>query len=205
MTCLMYFLLFFLGGLATPFMLNPTPSQVAVSPTIQAPIEVAVEPTIQAPEERFEVYDVFDYAEGIFEPELWRVAGMEELPTTTFTYWRLREQEDVIVFFLYIHYDMGVTEEGINEYFSEEGFDVLLANYIPYTRSAECRVGDLRLYEFTSSSDNVKRLLRYWVDPVSDTRVMGVNAIAPTTHLRLLNDYSARLFPELPSCEAVEE
>jgi hypothetical protein len=157
------------------------------------------------PNPQREIYYVLDYADDIFEPELWRMASAAEEVGDTYVTWRLREQDDTLFFFVYFHFDSGATEAAIADYFDDEGFEALLVNYAPYEKTGECSLGDLQLYEFLSSRETIKRVMRYWVLRESDTRVMGVNAIAQTTQIALLNDYSARVFPDLPSCEAVSE
>jgi hypothetical protein len=152
-----------------------------------------------------EIFYVLDYADDLFEPELWRMAGASEEAANTYVTWRLREQEDMLFFFVYYHFDEGATEAAIDDYFDEDGFASLLVNYTPYEMTDQCNLGNLRLYEFMSERDGVKRIMRYWVLRESETRVMGVNAIAPSTHITLFNDYSARVFSDLPSCEAVSE
>jgi hypothetical protein len=152
-----------------------------------------------------EIFYVLDYADDLFEPELWRMASASEEAGDTYVTWRLRELDDTLFFFVYFHFDGGATEAAIDDYFDDEGFEALLVNYTPYEKTSECRLGNLRLYEFVSERETVKRVMRYWVLRESDTRVMGVNAIVQTTQIALLNEYSARVFPDLPSCEAVSE
>jgi hypothetical protein len=157
------------------------------------------------PDPEREIFYVLDYADDLFEPELWRMASAAEEAGDTYVTWRLREQDDTLFFFVYFHFDTGASDAAIDDYFDDEGFEALLVNYTPYEKTGECSLGNLRLYEFVSESETVKRVMRYWVLRESDTRVMGVNAIAQTTQIALLNEYSARVFPDLPSCEAVSE
>jgi hypothetical protein len=70
------------------------------------------------------------------------------------------------------------------------------------------------LHEFTlayqESSGNVARyVLRYWIDPVSETRVRTWHVAFATTYSdgttdprgrELLDDYSARMYPGFPGC-----
>jgi hypothetical protein len=156
-------------------------------------------------DETHEIFTVLDYSAEHFEPDLWRLSTAEETLDSSFVAWRLREQEDVLFFFVNFHFDAGVTDEVITDYFDTETFDALFVNYMPYIAGDECQLGDLRLYEFTHSGDGGKFVLRYWVEPISETRVMGVNGVAPSTHLKELDEYAERLFPDLPSCDALEQ
>lgn len=159
------------------------------------------EPPPSTPSGQREILTVLAYGDPYFEPELWR-ASAEEQATYTSATWRYQLDPNFLFFFLYLHFDSGATPEAVANYFNEENFRNLLANYEPYRQTAVCTVGDITIYEFISKTGVEPRLLRYWVQIVSPTRVLGVNAAALETQRQMLEDYSLLLFPEAVACEA---
>jgi hypothetical protein len=146
-----------------------------------------------------EIYTALAFGDDVFEPDLWR-ASAEEQETYTSALWNYEDDANVLVYLLYLHFDGGATPEAIDNYFSEETFRTLLANYSPYRQVETCQVGDLRLYEFVAKPGEQRKTLRYWVLPVTDTRVLAVNAVFPDEQIDMLDTYALRLFPEMPSC-----
>ena len=153
-------------------------------------------------ESGYEIVDVLSYGLGIFEPDLWRMAGAEETTNDTHVLWRLRAQEDTLFFFVHLYFSGQVTQARIDAYYDADTFADLLVNYTPYEETATCRVDGLTLYEFHSKRDNINRIMRYWVRQADDRTVLSVNGITAETERDLLDDYGARLFPALPSCDA---
>ncbi len=158
------------------------------------------EPTPSKPPAQREILTVLAYGDPYFESDLWRAAAEEQATYTSAT-WRYQPDPNFLFFFLYLHFDSGATPEAVANYFSEENFRNLLANYEPWRQTAVCTEGDVTLYEFISKTGAEARLLRYWVRVVSPTRVLGVNAAALETQRQMLDDYSLLLFPDAPWCE----
>ncbi|MBC6935377.1 MAG: hypothetical protein DWB42_06020 [Chloroflexi bacterium] len=148
-----------------------------------------------------EIYTVLDYGSEAFEPELWRMAAAEESTTYTSALWRYKLDEEFLFFFLYLHFDGGATEEAVSSYFSGDNLSALLANYEPWRQTGTCTIGDVTIYEFASKVGEQRRILRYWVQVITPTRVLGVNAAAPEDLAEAFDEYAARLFPEAVSCE----
>lgn len=128
------------------------------------------------------------------------MASAEETDIDTHVSWRLREQDDNLFFFLEQPWNGGVTPESLASYYTDTLFESLLVNYTPYLQTAVCSAGELRLYEFRSKRDGIPRILRYWVRPVNDSAALSVNGVFREGDVELLDAYSARLFPALPSC-----
>jgi hypothetical protein len=150
---------------------------------------------------RHEVLFVLDYGAPVFEPDQWRMALAEETATYTSATWRYRLDEEFLFFFLYLHFEGGANEEAVNTYFSGDSLEALLANYEPWRQTNTCEIGDITLYEFVSKTGAERRVLRYWVQTITPTRVLGVNAAVPEASLDLLDEYARRLFPDAVSCE----
>ncbi len=149
-----------------------------------------------------EIYTVLDYGDAALEPELWRMAAAEEAATYTSVLWRYRLDEEFLFFFLYLHFDGGATEEAVTTYFSGDNLKALLANYEPWRETATCTRGAVTVHEFVSKVGQERRILRYWVQTITPTRVLGVNAAVPEAKLDELNTYAEALFPGAASCEA---
>ena len=149
-----------------------------------------------------EIYTVLDYGSATLEPELWRMAAAEEASSYTSVLWRYRLDEEFLFFFLYLHFDSGATEEAVSAYFSGDNLKALLANYEPWRQTATCTFNEVTLYEFVSKTGAERRVLRYWVQTITPTRVLGVNAAAPEANVAELDAYAEALFPGAASCEA---
>ena len=151
-----------------------------------------------------EIFTVLDYGDPIFERDMWRVAGAEEANTYTSVTWRYKPDEQILFFFLYLHFDGGATEEAVSDYFSGENLEALLVNYEPWRQTDNCTLGDVTIYEFVSKLGQERRVLRYWVQTITPTRVLAVNAAVPEAQLDLIEEYAASLFPNAVSCRADE-
>jgi hypothetical protein len=149
-----------------------------------------------------ELYTVLAYGDAFFDTAVWRVAAAEETDGYTSVLYRQRANEDILTFFLYLHFDAGATAAALDDYFDKAGFRALLANYDPWRQTAACVVGDVRIYEFSSKVDEVRRALRYWVRVEAPTRVLGINAVVPEAQAALLDEIGAGLFPDAVSCAA---
>jgi hypothetical protein len=135
-----------------------------------------------------------------FDPSEWSLETSEQDSKNVAT-WR-SDWSGALVFMEYLHYDCGVSEAQIDEYFSPKGFYILFLNYFSFEETAACRVGGLRLYEFDAVFDGADYHTQYYVEQVSPTRVVGIDLIFPAGYRDKLVGYASRLYPELPSCAA---
>lgn len=145
-----------------------------------------------------EIYTVLEYGEGIFEPELWLASAAEQGIRTT-AQWRA-DAIGALAYLDYIHYDAGITAEQIPAIFNQDWFDVTLANYQGWRETTNCQLGDVWLHEISLQESNLKYSMRYWITPVSDTRVLTLFVIFRTDDRDMLEEYAQKLFPDAAVC-----
>ncbi len=93
-------------------------------------------------------------------------------------------------------------EPDLNNFFSDENWNVIFGNYESYQPIAECRTDDgLRLYQFSATEEGFDYAINYWVENDTETRVMDMMIVFPAESTSLMDEYSANLFPELTSCK----
>ncbi len=153
-----------------------------------------------------EIYTVLAFGEDVFEPERWYTSAAESAGRTTATWTAKAESGFVgaLAYADYLHFDGGYTSEGLTELFNDAWFDGVLANYESHTSTTACQSEDgLMLFEFTVNSDGTPYTMRYWVEPVEETRVMALFIVFPAGDVaarRLLETYAQALYPALSIC-----
>ena len=104
--------------------------------------------------------------------------------------------------------------EELDSFFSDTWFEQSFLNWEDVRKINVCFDGDVTLHEFDlafrDAGDNVSRYgLRYWIEPVSETRVRAWHIAIATSYAdgrpnpdgeTLLDDYAARIYPDLPTC-----
>jgi hypothetical protein len=92
-------------------------------------------------------------------------------------------------------------EPDLNNYYSDENWKAIFANYESYERIDECKRDDgLRLYEFKTLNQGFEYKIRYWVESDTDTRIISTMIVFPLDTELLLDEYSSILFPDYPTC-----
>jgi hypothetical protein len=147
---------------------------------------------------RREIYTVLDYGEDVFEPDTWLVSASEKGARTT-AEWR-GDAIGALAYLDYIHYDAGIQPDQIPTIFNKDWFDVTLANYQGWREITNCQLGDTWVHEISLQDNNLKYTMRYWVKPVSDTRVLTLFIIFRTADSAMLDDYAEKLFPDAAVC-----
>ena len=99
-------------------------------------------------------------------------------------------------------YPCGYEELDVDNYFSDENWEIILENYESYTFDAECRNDSgLRLYELFVVADGIDYEMRYWAVNDTDTRVITIMLVFPLGFEDTMDEYSYSLFPTLDTCE----
>ena len=95
----------------------------------------------------------------------------------------------------------GYEEPDLNNFFSDENWQVIFANYESFEAGSACKTDDgLRLYEFKAVTDGFEYHIKYWAQNDTDTRVISTMIVFPVESQSLMDEYSNRLFPKLISC-----
>lgn len=152
----------------------------------------------QSPAAR-EIYTVLAYGDDVFEPDTWLASAREE-PTRTTAEWR-NDAIGGLAYLDYIHFDTPILETQLSDSFGPAWFDAVLFNYDEWRELATCTVDGIVIHEFSLLENNLKYTMRYWIQWVSENRVMALFVIFPTADLENLATYSERLFPNAVTCE----
>jgi hypothetical protein len=162
-----------------------------------------------------ELVTVLNMGADVFEPDLWLASGSETITNTTVSWQSTFESGfSALSFANYLHFDTGYTLDGLDTFFNDDWFEQTFISWEEVEKTNVCFDDDLTLHEFTLAyRDAEDRLtyyaLRYWVEPISETRVMAWHIAFATTYAdgtpntegqTQLDEYSARLYPELPGC-----
>ena len=162
-----------------------------------------------------EIITVLDLGSEVFEPDLWLASAAETSTSTTATWQSTFESGfSALSYINYLHFDGGYTLEGLEDFFNNDWFEQTFINWEDLRQTDLCFDDDVTLYEFTlayrDSNDNVTNYtMRYWTEPLTETRVLTWYVAIATTYaqggtipdaLEQLDDYSARMYPDLPGC-----
>lgn len=162
-----------------------------------------------------EIITVLKMGENVFELDWWRASASETGASTTASWQSTPESGFSGVSFInYLHFDTGYNVEELDALFNDEWFAQTFAGWEELRKTNVCFDGDVTLHEFTlayreASGSLARYALRYWVDPVSETRVRAWHVAFATTYSdgsadprgrQLLDDYAARIYPDLISC-----
>jgi hypothetical protein len=176
--------------------------------TVEVPMEataVAVElPEViscESVSEDQDIRDMFALVGDAFEPTAWvQEVGVSGNGSKTTVTWRSAKY-GAVAYLEYLHYDCGVSQSQIDDYYSPEGFDTLLSNYSSHELTAECENEDVHLFEFAATSNDQEYHILYWVERVSPTRVAGLMLVFPASYPAQQAEYAGRLFSQLSTCE----
>jgi len=162
-----------------------------------------------------EIIAVLKMGDGVFEHDLWRASAAENATSTTATWLPTPESGYGAVSFInYLHFDNGYTANELDVFFDEQWFADTFANWEDVRKTDVCFDGDVTLHEFDmafrdANDDVTQYAVRYWVDPVSETRVRAWHIAFATTYTdgspnpdsaARLDDYAARIYPDFPTC-----
>lgn len=114
---------------------------------------------------------------------------------------RQNDGEGAIAYIEYLIYTCGYGQAELDEYFSEEGFDIAFNAYEVHTLTAFCEQGSLALYKFDLTDEGTQYTSHYWVEQTDDSRVLAVMLVFPAAGAAQLDRYSQKLFPALSSCQ----
>lgn len=149
-----------------------------------------------------EIYLALSFGDEVFEPDLWLASATEGDVRTT-AVWNAG-QLSALSYLDLLHFDEGYTAEGIDAFFNDNWFAAAFANYETWERTAVCYFNDddldLTLHEFTMTTGGTEYTMRYWIDLFSETRVAAIFIVFPATSSLTLDDYAARLYPDLSTC-----
>lgn len=134
----------------------------------------------------------------VFEADGWIVETGEQQAMVS-VLWTSTESEALAHSQLLL-YNCGYTDAQINQFYGNDGLAVMYGGYESWQQTASCEAGGITLREFDLVLDGKPFKSRMWVEPVSETRVRDLRIDFPADDIAGLDDYSARLYPELITC-----
>ncbi len=145
-----------------------------------------------------EIYTALSYGDGVFEPDQWLASAREENGRTT-AEWR---DDDIsgLAFLGYIHFDNPIQPEQMSLVFTEDWFKAVFANYQGMTETSNCQLDDVILHEFTVLQAGLRFNVRYWIQPIDETRVLTLFLMFPMTDTVHMDTYAKKLFPKAAIC-----
>ncbi len=97
----------------------------------------------------------------------------------------------------FLRYNCGLTRADLDQYACQ----ISLGGYDRWQRTAQCEKNGVILHEFNVIYTGQDYRTRFWLQPMSDTRLVALQLTFPATRLSDLDKYAARLFPELSACK----
>ncbi|MFN8371752.1 MAG: hypothetical protein U0694_02600 [Anaerolineae bacterium] len=144
--------------------------------------------------------DAVAIGDGVFDSNLWTVETDEHSALISVAWFNY--ENEAIARSQYLLYNCGYTQADLDRFYGDEGFSLMLEGYDSWTQTAICEKDEITLREFTVTYSAREFLMRFWVTPVSATRVRDIHLAFPSEDRAMLEEYAARLFPDFTSCEA---
>jgi hypothetical protein len=137
--------------------------------------------------------------EGVFDEDLWRFETMEHQALISVGWFR----DDIVAFAhsQYLMYNCGYTDDELAEFYGAENMEVMLGGYDTWEQTASCKAGDIELREYNLTLDGGDYISRFWIEPLSDTRVRDMRLDFPADQGDEMDEYAQKLYPQLASCE----
>lgn len=181
---------------------SPTPAPA--SPTPPPPTEEVILPTVTpaciSPEPQQEDIDrAIGLTGQLFEQDDWEQSYTVSEDRVSVSWFS--NSLASVAFLEALVFPCGYEEPDLNDYFTDENWENVFANYEDYELVTECRsdIG-LRLYEFDVVSDGAPYLVNYWVSNDTSTRIITFMMIVPDDSFDLLDEYGYSIFPQLSNC-----
>ena len=176
------------------------PIIATVPPLALAPIEQATPVCISQEPTNVDIDRALTYTEELFSGLEWErsyTVGGGRVSVT----WA-NAADAAIAYSEALIFPCSYEEPDLNNFFNAENWQIVFANYESYQSIAECRTNDgLRLYQFSAIEQGFNYSINYWVENDTETRVMDMMIVFPAESTALMDEYSAKLFPELTSCK----
>ncbi len=161
-------------------------------PTV-TPVCISPEPTQK------DIDRALAYTGNVFSTPEWEQSYIVSDTTVAVTWQNITQ--GAVVYLEALIFPCSYEEPDLNNYFSDENWKALFQNYESYAPIAECKTDTgLRLYQFKTQNQGFEYEIKYWVENDSDTRVISTMIVFPAGPESPMDDYSQRLFPDLPNC-----
>lgn len=145
-----------------------------------------------------EIYTVLSYGDAAFEPETWLASAREETGRTT-AEWR-NDAISGLAYLGYIHFDNPIQPDQVPLVFTDDWFKAVFANYQRLDETTNCQIKDVTLHQFNVLQAGSSFSVRYWIKPISESRVLTLFLMFPTADTKNMDSYAAKLFPDAAVC-----
>jgi hypothetical protein len=154
--------------------------------------------TPDAPAPAREIYLVLGLGDPVFEAESWLASAAERADRTTATW--VSSEYGALGYAEYLHFNGGYEADNLVSFFDDEWFAVAFKDYDAWERTARCSFDTTLLHEFTLQMGDQAYGMRYWIQPVTPTRVLALHMVFPAGRTDLLDSYSQRFAPLAWQC-----
>ncbi len=113
---------------------------------------------------------------------------------------RNNDKESAVAYTEYLIYTCGYTQEDMNKYFNDAGFNTIFSGYESHNMANFCENKGLALYKFDLVDKGTDYIANYWVKQQDDTHILVMMLVFPRESSTKLDEYSAQIFPELTHC-----
>ncbi len=181
------------GAKNTETPVNEPPASTEPAMELATPVCISSEPTDK------DVERALTYTEDLFSGEDWQRTYSVADGRVSVTWFS--DSLASVAFLEALIFPCTYEEPDLNNFFDDENWQVIFANYESYAPVAECRTDDgLRLYQFTAVEQGFDYDIKYWAENDTDTRVIGMMIVFPVESDTLMDEYSRDLFSDLMSC-----
>lgn len=139
--------------------------------------------------------------DGVFEPERWELQTGEH-PGLISVGW-FENDIEALAHGQLLLYNCGYTQAEIDDFYDDENMNVMLGGYESHTQTAECTQAGLTLREYDVGYEGRTYKVRFWIEPLGDTRVRDMHLGFFPENIEEMDAYARRLYPDLPSCSEV--
>jgi hypothetical protein len=134
----------------------------------------------------------------VFEPGRWELQYGEH-PALISVGW-FEHDTEAIAHSQYLLYNCGYTQAEVDDFYDDANMDVMLGGYDSWTETARCEADGLTLREYEVRYTGKPYAVRFWIQPVNDTRVRDIHLGYWPEDTAEMDEYARRLFPALVSC-----
>ncbi len=145
-----------------------------------------------------EIYTALSYGDSVFEPDQWLASAREEVGRTT-AEWR-DDSISGLAYLGYIHFDNPIQPDQVPLVFTDDWFKAVFANYQSINETANCQTKDVTLHQFNVIQAGNSFSVRYWIQPISESRVLTLFLMFPTSDTAHMETYATKLFPDAAVC-----
>ena len=145
---------------------------------------------------------VLDQYEPAFRRDLWALTITDDVKNYhLFFEWRPINGAASVASVDLAMWPCGVTETELDGYYSDKTLDVLVSAWEESELTGRCIIDGVRIADFELSRDDGDYIARFWIQQVSDTRVLEGYLTLPAADAALMSDYAELLYPDTPACE----